>query len=198
MTHFSKNNDNDNDNNTVVYNVHNVQNAQKTVDKNNPTHYVNNKEFTKAVIAHNQQRKQCIIDGIPVPTIPDYVGICIMKIAEGMSNKYQFCRYTWKEEMIGDAIENCIRYLHNFDPSKATNTKEPNAFGYFSQIVYFAFVRRIMKENHQGNVKDRIISRTESLSEDLFYTENDFERGDYRGKLQSQEVNVQGGYGNYY
>ena len=62
--------------------------------------------------------------------------------------------------MISDGIENCLQYLDNFNP-KTSN----NPFAYFTQIIYYAFVRRIQKEKKQITIKQRMIQ--ESNYDDL-------------------------------
>ena len=88
----------------------------------------------------------------PRPKASDYIGLCIYSIANKLSNKSNFRGYPHKEDMIGDGIENCIMYIGNFDPDKSTNP-----FAYFTQIIYYAFIRRIQKEKKQQHVKHKII-----------------------------------------
>lgn len=104
-------------------------------------HYVNNKElyaamveFKAKVVEHQEAGKQS-------PRIPHYVGECIMKIATHLAYRPNFANYTFRDEMISDGIENCLLYINNFDPAKSQNP-----FAYFTQIIYFAFIRRIQKE----------------------------------------------------
>jgi len=106
------------------------------------THYVDNKEFLKAFIAYNAAYKAAKEKGEQPPRIPDYIGRCFMKIAEKFSNHKSFIGYAYKDEMIADAIENCIMYAYDFDPNRGTNP-----FAYFTTVVWHAFVRRINKEN---------------------------------------------------
>jgi DNA-directed RNA polymerase specialized sigma24 family protein len=61
----------------------------------------------------------------------------------------------FKDDMISDGIENCIQYLHNFNPEKSQNP-----FAYFTQIIHFAFLRRIQKEKRQLEIKNKILERT--------------------------------------
>lgn len=82
------------------------------------------------------------------PRASEYIGECIWLIANRLSTNRNFIGYTYREEMIGDAIENCLRYLHNFDPDKSKNP-----FAYFTQIMYYAFLRRIDKEKKQSYIK---------------------------------------------
>ena len=117
-------------------------------------HYVNNAEFLKALI---QWKKDCVDaedsgEEHP-PRIPNYIGECILKIATRLSTRPNFNNYTYRDDMILDGIENCIQYLHNFDP-----TKSKNPFAYFTQIIYYAFLRRIMKERKQAYIKTKILT----------------------------------------
>lgn len=111
-------------------------------------HYVNNADFLKALIKYKKDCRAAKREGKPKPKIPDYIGSCLMLIAEKLSHKPNFLQYTFRDEMIADAIENCIMYFDNFDPKKSKNP-----FAYFTQIIYFAFIRRIHKEKKQLYVK---------------------------------------------
>jgi len=103
--------------------------------------YVNNAEFLRVIIEYKKACRIAKKEGKPKPKIPDYAGECLLLIAENLSHKPWFNGFTWKEEMIGDGIENCARYFDNFNPNKYKNP-----FAYFTQIIYFAFHRRIIKE----------------------------------------------------
>jgi hypothetical protein len=105
--------------------------------------YINNGDFMAALIAYKEAKK--LNENAP---IPNYIGECFMKIAEGLSHKPNFINYTYRDEMIGDGIENCLMYFENFNPDKSNNP-----FAYFTQIIYFAFLRRIAKEKKQTYVK---------------------------------------------
>lgn len=109
-----------------------------------PKHYVNNKDFLQALIAYRESCKEAQELGKPEPLVPNYIGECFLKIAEHLSRKPIFLYYSFREEMIGDGIENCIMYFRNFD-----ETKSNNPFAYFTQIIYYAFFRRIAKEKKQ-------------------------------------------------
>ena len=111
-------------------------------------HYINNEDFLKALVAYKQKRNEASKQGLPEPKIPNYIGECWMKIAEGLSHKPNFINYTYRDEMIADGIENCLMYFDNFD-----ETKSKNPFAYFTQIIYYAFLRRIQKEKKQLYVK---------------------------------------------
>jgi hypothetical protein len=120
-------------------------------------HYVNNKEFSQSVVDYvtnvNEAREKMQDE----PIITEYIGRCFLKIAEGLSHKPNFVGYTYREEMVMDAVENCIKAIMNYDVKKATRTGLPNAFAYFTQITYFAFLRRIAKEKKQQDIKERYI-----------------------------------------
>lgn len=118
-------------------------------------HYVNNREFSQAVVDYvtsvNEAREKMEDE----PIIPEYIGRCFLKIAEGLSHKPNFVGYTYREEMVMDAVENCIKAIMNYDVKKATRTGLPNAFAYFTQITYYAFLRRIAKEKKQQDIKEK-------------------------------------------
>ncbi len=113
-----------------------------------PKHYVNNADFLKALIEYKEKCDVANKAGKEEPNIPNYVGECFLKIAEHLSRKPNFISYSFRDEMIADGIENCMMYFRNFDPAKSKNP-----FAYFTQIIYFAFLRRIMKEKKQLYVK---------------------------------------------
>jgi len=104
-------------------------------------HYVNNKEFLAAMIEFKQNVAEAEEKGKPRPLVSHYIGECLMKIAVHLSHKPNFVNYTFKDDMISDGIENCLQYIDNFNPEKSKNP-----FAYFTQIIYYAFLRRIAKE----------------------------------------------------
>ena len=111
-------------------------------------HYVNNADLLKSIEQYKSDCKDATRDGKSKPKIPDYIGRCIMLIAENLSHKPNLMSYSFRDEMVSDGIENCIMYFDNFDPKKSKNP-----FAYFTQIIYFAFIRRIHKEKKQLYVK---------------------------------------------
>jgi hypothetical protein len=131
-------------------------------------HYVNNKEFLAALI----ERKQLVLEaeeaGEPKPQISKYIGECILKIATHLSYKPNFINYTYKDDMILDGIENCIQYIDNFDPAKSSNP-----FAYFTQIIYFAFLRRIATEKKQSYIKNKLIKEMPFDSFDIQQQDED-------------------------
>jgi hypothetical protein len=118
-------------------------------------HYVNNKEFLAALIQYRESVKIAQTKDQPKPKIPNYIGECFLKIATHLSFKPNFVNYIFKDDMISDGIENCIQYIHNFDPEKSQNP-----FAYFTQIIHYAFLRRIQKEKKQLEIKNKILERT--------------------------------------
>ena len=123
-------------------------------------HYVNNKEFGEAIVEYVIKANAAKEAGSSVPVVPRYIADCFIKIAEGLSHKVNFIRYTYREEMVMDAVENCLRAINNYDPGVATRTGTPNAFAYFTQICYFAFLRRIEKEKKQQDIKFKFIEQS--------------------------------------
>jgi hypothetical protein len=122
-------------------------------------HYVSNKEFSLAVVEYVKQVNAAKESGNPIPIVPNYVAECFLKIAEGLSHKSNFIRYTYREEMVMDAVENCLKAVTNYDINAATRTGAPNAFSYFTQICYFAFLRRLAKEKKQQDIKFKFIEQ---------------------------------------
>ena len=120
--------------------------------KKKPEHYVNNKEFLHAMIDYRKSVNKAKRLKQNKPPVPNYVGECFLKIANHLSFRPNFINYTYRDDMISDGIENCLQYLDNFNP-KTSN----NPFAYFTQIIYYAFVRRIQKEKKQTTIKHRMI-----------------------------------------
>lgn len=103
--------------------------------------YVNNKDFLAALISYKELVEKSKEEDTARPRVPNYIGECIMKISTHLARKPNFINYTFKDDMIADGIENCLQYIDNFDPSKSSNP-----FAYFTQIIWYAFIRRIQKE----------------------------------------------------
>lgn len=112
------------------------------------THYVDNKKFYEAISEWKASAVEAENSGEPQPQVSNYIGECFVKIANHLAYKSNFVNYTFRDEMILDGIENCITYIHNFDPEKSKNP-----FAYFTQITYYAFIRRIQKEKRQMETK---------------------------------------------
>ena len=123
--------------------------------KKTKPHYVNNKEFLAAMIEWNERCAIAKDKGESNPPITNYIGECFLKIANHLSYRPNFINYTYREEMISDGIENCLQYVHNFNPEKSDNP-----FAYFTQIIHYAFLRRIQKEKKQLEIKTKIIEKT--------------------------------------
>jgi hypothetical protein len=118
-------------------------------------HYINNKEFLAALIEYRNAVATAKLQDKPKPQIPRYIGECFLKIANHLSFKPNFINYMFKDDMICDGIENCVQYIHNFDPEKSQNP-----FAYFTQIIHYAFLRRIQKEKKQMEIKNKILERS--------------------------------------
>ena len=122
---------------------------------NQSEHYVNNKELLEALIVYRSKVAKAKEEGLPKPRITNYLGECFLKIATHLSYKPNFVNYMFRDDMISDGIENCVQYIHNFNPEKSQNP-----FAYFTQIIHYAFLRRIQKEKKQLDIKTKIIERT--------------------------------------
>jgi hypothetical protein len=116
------------------------------------SHYVDNQKFLEAL----KQRKLLVLEaenqGNEKPQVSNYLGECIYKIANHLSYKANFINYSYRDEMVADGIETSLRYIDNFDPEKSSNP-----FAYFTQIIYFAFLRRLTKEKKQSYIKNKIL-----------------------------------------
>ena len=118
-------------------------------------HYVNNKEFLAALIRYREDVEIAQIQDKTKPVIPRYIGECFLKIATHLSYKPNFVNYMFKDDMVCDGIENCVQYISNFNPDKSRNP-----FAYFTQIIHYAFLRRIQKEKRQLDIKQKIIEKS--------------------------------------
>jgi len=135
-------------------------------------HYVNNKDFLAALIKYREDVEIASLQDKPKPVIPRYIGECFLKIANHLSFKPNFVNYMFKDDMICDGIENCVQYIHNFNPKKSENP-----FAYFTQIIYYAFLRRILIEKRQLEIKNKILERC-GFSE-VFTDDNTLDGGNY-------------------
>jgi len=123
-------------------------------------HYVNNADFSQAVVDYVKLARAAKETDKPKPVVTDYIARCFLKISEGLSHKANFVRYTYREEMVMDAVENCLKAIENYNIDKATRTGKPNAFAYFTQIAWYAFLRRIEKEKKQQDIKLKYLSES--------------------------------------
>ena len=144
-------------------------------------HYVNNAQFSQAVVDYVGKLEECRKEQISLPKVPDYIAQCFLRIAEGLSHKANFIRYTYREEMVMDAVENCLKAIKNYDIETATRTGTPNAFAYFTQIAWYAFLRRIDKEKKQQDIKLKYMANIDY--EDLVDNENSTEQSDEAGQF---------------
>ena len=125
---------------------------EKVKPKQKP-HYVDNKKFLQAMTEYRNSRILAEEEGKKRPQVTNYIGECYLKIANHLSYRPNFINYTYRDDMISDGIENCLQYMDNFDPEKSKNP-----FAYFTQIIYYAFIRRIQKEKKQQQVKQKMIA----------------------------------------
>ena len=137
-----------------------------TSTKKKSVHYIDNKEFHQAMIEWKELCKEAEEAGEEKPPVTNYIGECFLKIANGLSYRPNFINYTYRSEMVSDGIENCLQYIHNFDPDKSKNP-----FAYFTQIIYYAFLRRIQKEKKQQHIKNKMIEKQQYET----YTTNEFD-----------------------
>ena len=123
-------------------------------------HYVNNADFSQAVVDYVKSANTAKEAEVVKPVVTDYIARCFLKISEGLSHKANFVRYTYREEMVMDAVENCLKAIENYNIDVATRTGKPNAFAYFTQIAWYAFLRRIEKEKKQQDIKMKYLSES--------------------------------------
>ena len=125
----------------------------RTLKAKEKPHYVDNKKFLEAMIEYKDRCKKAEEKNRKKPDVTNYIGECFLKIANHLSYRPNFINYTYRDDMISDGIENCLQYMDNFNPEKSNNP-----FAYFTQIIYYAFKRRIQKEKKQMQVKAKLIS----------------------------------------
>lgn len=144
--------------------------------KKEKPHYVDGKAFSENVIKYIVDVRLNREAHIPDPKIPDSIGSAFIKIAEGLSHKPGFISYTFRDEMVLDAVENCVKAIRNYKPEATTRSGAPTtAFKYFTQICFFAFVRRIQKEERQRDTRAKMI---DECSVDAFADVSGGESGD--------------------
>jgi len=139
-------------------------------------HYVNNADFSQAVVDYVTLVNESKLNNESIPLVPDYIAQCFLRIAQGLSHKSNFIRYTYREEMVMDAVENCLKAIGNYDLATATRTGKPNAFAYFTQISWYAFLRRIAKEKKQQDIKLKYLTQS---GVDMFIDVSDDETANY-------------------
>ena len=132
-----------------------IQPGKTMARRKRSEHYVNNKEFLAALITYRENVEIARLQDKTKPVIPRYIGECFLKIANHLSFKPNFVNYMFKEDMISDGIENCVQYIHNFNPEKSQNP-----FAYFTQIIHYAFLRRIQREKRQLEIKNKILEKS--------------------------------------
>jgi len=140
-------------------------------------HYVNNAEMLAAIKQYRADIAEARKSGAEDPRIPEYLGECVLKIATKLSHKVNFINYSYRDDMILDGIENCIQCMHSFDPEKSSNP-----FAYFTQVIYFAFLRRIAKEKKQSYIKGRMI---QDMAVDSFDTQDHDDDADFKNAYMS-------------
>ena len=135
-------------------------------------HYVDNKRLYAEMVEYLNAVKESEESGDDKPRIPEYIGECLLKISTRLSTKPNFINYTYRDEMISDGIENCVNYIGNFNPEKSTNP-----FAYFTQIIYYAFLRRIQREKKQLYIKHKSLERSLVFDELASHSEADGSKG---------------------
>jgi hypothetical protein len=140
----------------------------KTDANPNAIKYLDNEKFGLRVAEYVESCRIAEEEGKALPIIPDDIATSLTKIIDNLARSRNFSRYTWIDEMKSDAIENCIRYIRKFNINAPTRTGKPEAFSYFTRIVYFAFLRRIKLENAQIEIKESIIRKYNVF--DSFYS----------------------------
>ena len=171
--------------------------------------YVDNQKFYEEIVKYRKQIKENRAKGIEDPPMPNYIGECIYKIADRLSMKPCFANYSFRDEMVSDGIENCILYFKDYDPDYSNNgaAATPNPFAYFTQIIYYAFLRRISKEEkhryimyknfqetmtqiHEINNTDDGLLIPTSMYDNINQFMKKFEKKEEEKKIKRKEVKV--------
>ena len=147
------------------------------------SNYINNEDFLNAMIEYKKEIALAEEKGEQSPPVPDYIGECFLLIAERLSYRPNFINYAFKEDMISDGIENCLQYVHNFNPEKSLNP-----FAYLTQIIYWAFVRRIQKEKKHLYVKYKEMERLQYLEDNI--DQNEHGKGEYMTEVASNDMRI--------
>ena len=140
--------------------------------KRRKNNFIDNKEFFAAIVAFRKEYDAAKENGTELPIIPRYIGKCFLDIATHLSMRPNFSNYMYRQDMVMDAVENCVLYWHRFDP-----TRSNNPFSYFTQVCWYAFIRRINKEKRQIEICDKIISK--GGFEELFQSDSMGNAADY-------------------
>jgi len=148
-------------------------------------HYVDNQRFLEEITEYQTKRLEAKDDGSESPPCPEYIGECFMKIAQRLSYRPNFINYAFRDDMISDGIENCVQYMNNFNPEKSKNP-----FAYFTQIIYYAFVRRIQKEKKQLYIKYKTMDSNASLGDNVEISADDTQNYVYETMTNDQKANM--------
>ncbi len=141
-------------------------------------HYVDNAKFLEAMVEYKRDYNLAVKNNKELPAVSEYLGSVFLKIAQRLSFRPNFINYTFKNDMISDGIENCLHYIHNFNPEKSNNP-----FAYFTQIIYYAFIRRIQKEKKQLYIKYKTMQNVEQASSfdaDANVSIDDYRNSDFK------------------
>ena len=157
--------------------------AYAVMTRKKTEYYVNNKEFLAAITDYRQKVHAAKEAGNSRPRVTNYIGSCFLKIATHLSYKPNFVNYMFREDMICDGIENCVQYIENFNPEKSKNP-----FAYFTQIIYYAFLRRIQKEKRQLEIKNKILDK--SGYEVAFHTDDKTGSSDYNTIKENVQIKI--------
>ena len=148
-------------------------------------HYIDNKTLYEAIKKYRESIRTAEEEQKPKPRVPNYIGECILLIANRLATKPNFINYSYKDEMIADGIENCVMYIDNFDPEKSTNP-----FAYFTQIIYFAFLRRIQKEKKHLYIKHQVYKNS-MITDEMFHMQDgdDFDGQGMESHVDNEKMN---------
>ncbi len=156
----------------------------KKTKKLSNTHYIDNELFLKKIIEYRRSVILAKKRKLSIPPVNEELGEFFLRIAQKLSTCSCFCNYQFKEDMILDGVENSIRCINNFNITPQEKPRSP--FAYFTQVTYWAFLRRIKRERRVLASKFKAYEHffvTEEISQssyerpdgDHFFTESPFE-----------------------
>lgn len=149
--------------------------AKKKAKPKKP-HYVNAKELKQQIKDYYKQPKDQDMDPV--------LAVNVQKIAKGLSFAPNFINYSYKDDMIGDAIVKMFTALqnHKFDVNS-----EYNPFSYFTTIAFHAFINRIKREKKYREI---VTEYQEAVYEEIMGGDNDVEstqKVDYTNPYDNEE-----------
>lgn len=158
--------------------------AEESETDEGANHYIDKAELQRALVEWFGERDKAAAEDRPMPDVPKYIQRCIIKICEKTSTRWNFVNYPFREEMVGDAIENIIKYIDRYD----INNPKQNPFGYWSFVAWRAMVRRIKAEKTRAAQHYQYVMNSGVLDSLELQSHDDSE--EYTNMVQHYQMNV--------